>query len=71
MTGMEAFYQQLNGFAPLSEAAPVTACLENPLPVSQQYTIRDNNWPLLVRLARLNLTEVDVLKSELSWYPWA
>ncbi len=70
--GMEAFYQQLNKIAPLAHLStiPGTNCLDNPLPTSQQYTIQDNNWPLLVGLARLNLGEVDVLKSELSWYPW-
>lgn len=70
MTGMEAFYQQLHRFASLSEATPVTAGLESPLPVSQQYTIGDNNWPLLTRLAQLSLAEVVVLKSEISWDPW-
>jgi hypothetical protein len=66
---MEAFYQQLNKIAHLS-TIPRTTCLDNPLPTSQQYTIQGNNWPLLVGLARLNLGEVAVLKSELSWYPW-
>jgi hypothetical protein len=66
---MEAFYQQLNKIAHLS-TIPVTTCLDNPLPTSQQYNIQDNNWPLLTRLAQLSLADVVVLKSEISWDPW-